>query len=272
MKIARLFGGVASLCAFVAVALFYAREPARSFDLQGSPVVVNRPRADITDTYLFPSPTNSNNVVAVMDVDPFISPSVALGTFFDQTVLYTMKFDNLYGNEAVAIGSKPTENLVIQFSVSAPLGTGLQTQQIFVYGPAAPAVVGTTTKLVNGGTSTGTGFINKSFSLTSGISVFAGVRRNPAFLSGTVSGTQPQGTAGTFFGIFPGQNPYTQTGRTCLPSGTDSCPQGFLPSSPDIFAGTDVLSIIVEFPKTYLAGAGNGVIAYWATTSTSSGS
>jgi hypothetical protein len=270
MKIARLLGGTAALCAFVAVALFYARVPARSFDLQDSPTVVNRTGADITDTYFFPSPTNFNNVVAVMDVKPFISPATALATFFDQSVLYTMKFDNQFGNTSVALSAKPTEDLVLQFSFSAPTGpTGQQTQQIFVYGPVAPAHVGTITTLVNGGTSAGTGFINKSFSISQGISVFAGARRNPAFLSGTVSGTQPQGTAGTYFGIFPSQNPYTTTGQSCLTSG--SCPGGFLSPSPDIFAGSDVLSIVVEFPKSLIAGTGNGVVAYWATTSTGSG-
>jgi len=252
-------------------ALLYARVPARSFDLQGSPTVVNRPKADITDTYLFPSPTNANNVVAVMDVQPFISPSNALGQFFDQSVLYTMKFDNNYGNSTIAIGSKPSEDLVIQFSFGSPSGTGLMTQQVLVYGPSTPVNLGPVTKLVNGGNATSTGFVNKSFSLNSGISVFAGVRRNPAFMSGTLSGTQPQATPGTFLGIFPAQNPYTQASKTCLPSGANSCPQGFLASSPDLFAGTDVLSIVVELPKTYLAGSGNGVVAYWATTSTGSG-
>lgn len=272
MKIARLFGGTAALCAFVAVAVLYAGVPARSFDLQGSPVLINRPKADITDTYFFPSPTNPNNVVAVMDVQPFVNPANALTTFFDQGVLYTMKFDNQYGNSGTAIGSKPSENLVLQFSFSAPLGPiGQQTQQVFVYGPSFPTKVGSTTALVNGGSATGSGFINKSFSATSGISVFAGTRRNPAFFSGTLAGTQPQGAPGTFFGIFPGQNPFTQSGQTCLPGGANTCPQGFLAASPDLFAGSDVLSIVVELSKTSLAGSGNGVVAFWATTSTGNG-
>ena len=64
-------------------------------------------------------------------------------TFFDQGVLYTMKFDNQYGNSGTAIGSKPSENLVLQFSFSAPLGPiGQQTQQVFVYGPSFPTKVG----------------------------------------------------------------------------------------------------------------------------------
>jgi len=272
MKIVRLFGGIAALCAFVAGAVLYARAPARSFDLQDSPTVVSRPSADITDTYFFPSPTNPNNVVAVLDVEPFINPANANGTFFDQGVLYTMKFDNQFGNSGISIGSKPTEDLVLQFSFGAPAGNpGQQTQEVFVYGPSPPVNVGTTTLLVNSGVSTATGNINKAFALNDGISVFAGVRRNPAFMSGTVSGSQPQGTPGTYFGIFPSENPFTQNGQSCLSGAAGTCPQGFLPAGPDLFAGTDVLSIVAEFPKTTLAGSGNGVVAYWATTSTENG-
>jgi len=87
-------------------------------------------------------------------------------------------------------------------------------------------------------------------------------------LSGTLSGIEPQATPGTYFGIFPTENPFTQSTPSCL---STSCRSGFSSPGPDIFAGTDVLSIVVEFPKTYLAGAGNGVIAYWATTSSSNG-
>ena len=270
MKIARLFGGIAALCAFIAVALLYAGAPARGFDLQGSPTVVNRPRADILDTYFFPSPANQNNVVAVMDVYPFISPANALGTFFDQSVLYTMKFDNQFGNTSVAIGAKPTEDLVLQFSFSAPTGTGQQTQQLFVYGPAFPAKIGTTTVLVNSGTATGTGFINKSFMIDSGISIFAGARRNPAFLSGTLSGSQPQSTPGTYFGIFPTQKASTASAKTCLPGGTNTCPAGFSFNRERSFSPrTNVLSIVAEIPKATLATAArSGVVAYWATTST----
>ncbi len=39
----------------------------------------------------------------------------------------------------------------------------------------------------------------------------------------------------------------------------------------DYFANSNVLSIVVEVPRTLLAGTGNGVVAYWATTSTTSG-
>jgi hypothetical protein len=261
MKKARLFGGVAALCAVVLAALLYAHVPARSVDLQDSPATIRRPAADITDTYLFPSPTNPTNVVAVMDVYPLIASSsgatTAINTFFDIGVLYTMKFDTNYTAEA-ANGGRPVENLVLQFSFAAPTGpTGGQTQQVNVYGPLAPVETGPATMLVNSGTAAGTGFINRPFSFDDGqIQVFAGARRDPTFFDYSL-----------FKSIFPAST--TGSGSSCYPS---TCPGGFgTGPNPDTFAATDVLSIVVEMPRSLLANGGNGVIAYWATTSTTSG-
>jgi len=279
MKFVRPIGGVAALCAFVAVALVYARVPARSFDLQGSPTTTKRPAADITDTYLFPSPANPNDIVAVMDVYPEIpasaTPSLAytaLNTFFDQSVLYTFKFDNNYTSEA-SNGGRPTEDYVIQVSFGAPSGG---TQQVYVYGPSAPNGVGTSTSLVNAGTPSATGFINKSFSIvSSGVQVFAGARRDPAFLNATATRTASTAypffsntpTPGTYFGIFPAENPNTLNGQSCLTTG--SCPAGFIAGT-DLFGQTDVLSIVVELPKIDITGA-SGIVAFWATTATTTG-
>jgi hypothetical protein len=259
MKFARLIGGTAALCVLVVAVLFFARNPARGFDLQGSPVTIARPATDITDTYLFPSPTNPNNVVAVMDLYPSIPAGAGLSTFFDQSVLYTMKFDTKYKEQAV--GSRPVEDVVIQFSVSAVTGpTGSQTQQVAVYGPQPPLEVGATTKLVNS-FATGTGFINRPFSVSDGqIQVFAGTRRDPQFFDKT-----------QFFNIFPGS---TQAAgpASCLSS---TCPHGFATAGTNYFANSNVLSIIVEIPKSILLDFGGGTgdgVAYWATTSTGSGS
>ena len=87
MRFGRFLGGSATLCAFVGAAFLYAGAPARSFDLQGSPATVKRPAANITDTYFFPSPSNANNVVAVMNVYPLIAPGAGTSTFFDPSVL-----------------------------------------------------------------------------------------------------------------------------------------------------------------------------------------
>ncbi|GAC1500645.1 MAG: hypothetical protein NVS1B2_25360 [Vulcanimicrobiaceae bacterium] len=271
MRFARYLGGCAALCAFATAAFVVAGVPARSFDLQGSAVTVKRPAADITDTYFFPSPTNANNVVAVMDVYPLIAQGAGLTTFFDPSVLYTMKFDNRFANEA-SNGGRPVENLVIQFTFAAASDGS---QQVFVYGPTAPSKVGVATTLVNGGFANGSGVINRPFTAaatsagTTPFSVFAGARRDPAFFN-----------ASQFFNIFPDRN-MGATAASCLSGGATPCPQGFTPAaagaSNDRFATSNVLSIVVELPKTALV-AGNGgacgancPVAYWATTSTASG-
>ncbi|GAC1426058.1 MAG: hypothetical protein NVSMB5_20510 [Candidatus Velthaea sp.] len=271
MRFARLFGGLAALCAFAVALFLYAGAPARSFDLQGSPVTVKRPAANITDTYFFPSPTNPNNVVAVMNVDPLIPAGAGPSTFFDPSVLYTMKFDNKYRQES-ANGGRPIEDLVIQFSFGAASNG---TQQVFVYGPAAPVKIGTTTTLINGGFANGQGFINRPFQSgatllgTTPFSVFAGVRRDPAFFN-----------ASQFYAIFPDRN-QGSTATSCLKGGSAPCPQGFTPAgsgaSNDLFANSNVLSIVVEMPKTSLTVGNGGAcatscpVAFWATTSSASG-
>jgi len=261
MKKARLFGGVAALCALVVAVLVYARVPARGIDLQDSPATVKDPTADITDTYFFPSPTNPSDVVFVMDVDPLIPASggaaTALNTFFNNSVLYTMKFDTNYSSEA-ANGGRPIENLVLQFAFAAPTGpTGNQTQQVIAYGPLAPVETGTNTMLVNGGNASGEGFINREFSFNDGeIQVFAGARRDPQFFDYTI-----------FKNIFPASA--TGSGTSCFPA---SCPSGFgAGPNANTFGSSDVLSIVVEMPRTLIANGGNGVVAYWATTSSKSG-
>jgi hypothetical protein len=248
-----MYAGLTALCAFVGVAVLYAGVPAHGFDLQGAPVLVKRPAADITDTYLFPSPIQGD-IVAVMDVYPSLPAGAGATTSFDQGVLYTMKFDNNYASEAVN-GGRPIENVVFQFSFGVA-GTG---QLVTAYGPAAPSQTGPTTKLIG---ATGSGFINKSFSFatTSGqVTVFAGARRDPAFWD-----------VQQFWKIIPDRN-QGSTAKTCLPAGTDTCPQGFNALGTDYFQNTNVLSIVVEMPKTLIAGSGRAVIAYWATTSTSNG-
>jgi hypothetical protein len=257
MRIARLLAGIGALSVLCAAALLFVHVPARSFDLQDSPATVNRPGADISDTYLFPSPTNSSNVVAVMNVHPLIPAGQGLSTYFDQGVLYTMKFDNNFGSEAS--NARPVENLVIQISFGA-IGNG--TQQVFVYGPAAPNQTGTVTSLVNGGTIAGTGIINKVFSTNTGLTVFAGARRDPFFFD-----------LQQFYKILPDRN-LGSTAAGCLPSprGNGTCPQGFNSPGSNFFTNVDVLSIVVEIPKSVLTPAGTGpLVAYWATTSTQSG-
>jgi hypothetical protein len=257
MHFARRFGGVAALCALVVVAVLYAR-PVNGFDIQSSSTLVARPGAEISDAYIFPSPTNPADVVAVMDVNPGLPAGSGTTAFFDPSVLYTMKFDNNYASEAV--GSRPTENIVLQFSFSVASGG---TQQVYFYGPSAPNATGTATTLVSGGVASATGFINQVFA-SGNVTIFAGVREDPFFFD-----------LAQFFKIVPDRN-QGSTASSCLPTiGNNTCPAGFNPpaTATDYFANMNVLSIVVEMPMSFLNSGGTGTqVAYWTTTSTQSGS
>ena len=252
MKFARL-GGALALAALVALALVANNHPARGSDDRATVATISRPGADIADTYLFPSPSNPNNVVAVMTVNPGIPAGAGSTTFFDPTVLYQMKFDTNYGSEAS--GTSPTENIVIQFSFNA---ASAGAQQVNVYGPAAPNVTGSGNTLI---TQTTSGLVGRSFSVN-GVTFFAGPRQDSFFFD-----------EAQFYSIFPDRNAGS-TVQTCLPAGTGTCPQGFNNPGTDAYAGTNVLAIVAEIPKTSLAPTGAstpGRIAYWATTSSVTG-
>jgi len=236
----------------VAAAVVVAEKPVRGFDFQTSTILQQQPAAAISNVYLFPSPTNPNDVVAVMNVDPAIPAGAGTTSYFEQRVLYTMKFDSNYASETAA-GGRPIENLVLQFSFG-PAGAG---QLVTVYGPSAPAQVGTATKLV---TPTGSGIINKSFTIpdpTGPIAIFAGGRADPQFWDVT-----------QFQKIFPDRN-LGIAAPSCLTSG--ACPNGFTTPGTNFFANTNALSIVAEIPKALLGGSGSAVIGYWATTSTPNG-
>jgi hypothetical protein len=253
MKFARL-GGALALAALVALTLVATNHPAIGSDDRASTPTIARPGADVADTYLFPSPTNANNVVAVMTVHPGIAAGAGTTTFFDPTVLYQLKFDTNYGSEAA--GTAPTENLVLQFSFDAPTSGA---QQVNVYGPSAPTSTGSGNTLV---TQTASGLVGRSFTV-GGVTLFAGPRQDPFFFD-----------EAQFYKIFPDRNAGS-TVQSCLPAGgTGTCPQGFNNPGTDTYAGTNVLAIVVEIPKSQLVPTGSttpGRIAFWATTSSVTG-
>ncbi|MDQ6824584.1 MAG: DUF4331 domain-containing protein, partial [Candidatus Eremiobacteraeota bacterium] len=127
--------GVTALAALAGALFLYTGHPVSGSDHQDSPTMVNRPGADITDAYVFPSPSNPANVVLDMNTHPLIPAGQGTSTFFDPAVLYQFKIDN--------VGDK-VEHLVIQIRAN---GTGAS-QTLTMYGPAAPPITGTQSLLV----------------------------------------------------------------------------------------------------------------------------
>jgi len=180
--------------------------------------------ADITDVYAFQSPADNSKMVFVMNVEGLMSPAVTSMASFPDNVMYEFNIDNNGDN---------VEDLVIQALV--------QNGKIRVYGPVAPATAGTSSTVRTNGpmTEAAVTAYNASSpvtgSNTNGIKVFAGPRDDPFFFDlvrykEIIGGTQ------TSF-----RNPGVDT-----------------------FAGTNVMSIVVEVPKSMLGNA--STINIWGET------
>ncbi|GAC1500760.1 MAG: hypothetical protein NVS1B14_04860 [Vulcanimicrobiaceae bacterium] len=256
MKLSRYLGSLAVIVALVATFALYLNSGVRGSDHQDSPATLARVGADITDPYIFPAPNDPtrSKVDVVMNIHPLVPSGQGGSTYFDPGVLYQMKFDNVTPNGGAGA---PKENLVIQFAFG-PAGPN---QQVFVYGPAAPISTGTQNQLL--GTPTGTGSINTPFT-AGNMQVFAGAREDSVFFD-----------LAQFLKILPDRNAGSSA-PSCLPAklgGNGTCNQGFNKPgvATDTLKGFNVLSMVVELPRSMLQGSSGSKIAFWTTTSTVGG-
>lgn len=216
---------------------------ARGSDHADTPEIARMPGADLTDVFIFPSPTNPNNVVLAMCVNPLIPSGQGPATTFDPNVLYQFKIDNA-GNGDIA------ERLVIQAKFS---GTG-PNQTVSISGPIKPDRVGVVTTQMPPDPITGT--INQTFTTSNGLKVFAGAREDPFFFD-----------LDQFFKILPDR----ATPLTGVVDPTPNKPKANSWRPPgqakDALKGFNVMAIVVELPKTMLTTGGDGKIRVWCTTS-----
>jgi len=184
------------------------------------------PANDITDVYAFQSPADNSKMVFVINTQGLLSPTASAAALFPSNVMYELNIDN-NGNHI--------EDLVIQCLV--------QNGKMRVYGPVTPATAGLNSTVVTSGAMTEVAVTAYGASSptvgmnTNGIKIFAGPRDDPFFFDlvrfrEIIAGTQ------TSF-----RNP-----------GVDS------------FAGTNVMSIVVEVPKSLLGSV--TTINVWAETKT----
>jgi Domain of unknown function (DUF4331) len=182
------------------------------------------PGNDITDVYVFQSPADNSKMVFVLNTQGLMSPAVSATATFPSNVMYEINIDNTGDN---------VEDLVLQCLV--------QNGKMRVYGPVAPGTTGLTSTVKTSGPSTevavtayGAATISSATN-ANGIKIFAGPRDDPFFFD-----------LARFKEIIAG----TQT--------------SFRPVGIDAFAGTNVMSIVVEVPKTLLGTA--ATINVWAET------
>ena len=156
-------------------------------------------------------------------------------TYFDPGVLYQFK---------VGVNNSTTENLVLQFKAD---GVG-DNQTITMYGPQAPGMVGTSSII---GTKTATMPYNKVSALGNGVTAFAGPREDPFYFD-----------LARFFQIIPDRNFANQPNA---PLNSAMC---FNKTGQDSLAGFNVLSIVVELPRSAFNDIHGhpSLTRFWATT------
>ena len=180
--------------------------------------------SDITDLYVFRA-QDPNNLVFVANTQGLLSMAASATAKFDENTVLEFNIDN---------NGDKIEDLVIQCKYDAA------SNEMRVYGPILPSATGTKSKLEGSITAkttvtaytAGAPVIGNG---ATGIKVFAGPRDDPFFFDLNRYKAILAGTAGGF------NNPGTDT-----------------------FAGTNVMSVVVEVPKSLLGGT--GTINVWLET------
>jgi hypothetical protein len=208
MKNIKLIIGAAAIALSVGGGILWASDHADAPNVKGK-------STDITDLYVFQSPTTSSNLVFVGNVQGLLSPTATATAAFDENTMIEFKIDNTGDN---------VEDLVIQCVYKGG--------KMYVYGPVKPAqtglsstVVGTASVVVPVTSYTATAPVTVTAS--NGITAFAGPRDDPFFFDLDQFHKITAGTA-----------------------------TGFNNPGHDSFAGTNVMSVVLEVPKSLLNSTG----------------
>jgi hypothetical protein len=169
---------------------------------------------------------NKANMVFVANTQGLLSPGASGAAKFNENTLIQFSIDNNGDN---------VEDLVLQGKYDATSG------KMNVYGPMKPSETGTRSKLEGPVTAsvpvTAYGASAPSIAAVGDLKVFAGPRDDPFFFDLDAYKKVIGGTATAF--AKPGK---------------------------DTFAGTNVLSLVIEVPKSKLGAPASGAISVWATT------
>ncbi len=159
---------------------------------------------------------NTSNMVFVANTQGLLAPAATGAAKFDENTLIEFNIDNNNDN---------IEDLVIQCKYDAASNT------MKVYGPIAPSEKGTRSKIEGNETAsvavTDYAASTPVIATSNGVSVFAGPRDDPFFFD------------------------LDQFKRILAGTAT-----GFNDPGDDHFKGTNVMSVVVELPKSMLGGTG----------------
>jgi hypothetical protein len=217
-------------------------------DHQDTADVELNPSTDMTDVYAFPG-SSADRIALVLDSWALLTPAEAQPgvTSFDDNLLYQFKIDNT--GDAV-------EDQVIQVTFH---GSGAN-QTVEVRGPIAPPVLGAMRNTVSSSTPTLTGNVATVLGSASGMQLFAGPRQDPFYID-----------LEQFFRILPDRKPVSGP-LSQLPDTATASSFRAPGSAVDILGGSgghpfNVLSIVIELPKSQLRGSAGDKIGIWGTIS-----
>ena len=243
----RIWVGLSLLTVGLAISsLLFWSASARAADHRDAPTVDGIPQGDLTDVFAFLDPNNSDDVVLIMNVNPFSVPAELPGYAFSDDLLYQFKIDNT--GDAV-------EDLVIEVTFR----TTSAGQMVNVFGPMKPQVTGADAVPPQGHPNV-SGAVNTVLSGNEGMTVFAGTRDDPfvadigqlfRILTGAQEVFRDYPTA-PLLGHLRGR------GLLATPVGGNSGVDGF--------GGFNVSSIQVELPASMIKGA-TSEVNIWATVS-----
>jgi len=218
----------------------------RAADHRDAPTVDGIPQGDVTDVFAFLDPNNSDDVVLIMNVNPFSVPAELPGYAFSNDLLYQFKIDNT--GDAV-------EDLVIEVTFT----TTSAGEMVNVFGPMKPQVTGAHAVRPQGHPNV-LGAVNTVLSGNGGMTVFAGTRDDP-FVTDVGQLFRILSGAQDVFRDYPNAPLLGHLrGRALL-----ATPVGGK-SGVDGFGGFNVSSIQIELPASMIKGA-TSEVNIWATVS-----
>ncbi|SMD32892.1 protein of unknown function [Reichenbachiella faecimaris] len=194
---------------------------------------------DITDFYAFESPASSDNYVFVCNVQGLTAPTATGDLSFNEDVMYEFNIDT---------DADQVEDWVIQ--------TIFRDGKVISFGPVAPSASGTASTIENSGprvealvTAYGE---SAEIGTASGIKLFAGSRDDPFFMDFF-----------KFVDIVNGVGNSLQL-DVADPADGEAYATSFDASGADTFAGTNVMSVVVEVPKDMIGGSAVTQFDVWA--------
>ncbi|MEQ9402455.1 MAG: DUF4331 family protein [Cyclobacteriaceae bacterium] len=198
---------------------------------------------DITDYFAFESPANSDNYVFACTVAALTAPSATGALSFATNVMYEINIDNDGDN---------VEDLVIQTIFTAD-------GSVISYGPVAPTATGLNSVIETTGVTVETGITAygeaPQIGNSEGIKLFAGPRDDPFFFDffkfvSIVNGVGASLSDQTNTGVY---DPNRDSDMEM--DGIQPFPAAFDDQGTDAFAGTNVLAVVIEVPKTMLGSS-----------------